>query len=233
MNNVRKAKTKPKKARLPRARPYKNILETPFPDKRMIKVVTTSDGSIQAAAAGFAVIEFRLADPTNAGVSGGTGAFTTATAGIADMSAYALARVRSAKIEYSGASLETGALVSTNMIFSDTQPSTVITTYALAKAAMIGYRHTPIIKVAVSTGNSAFEYPPVTVTARQIIGDVMPTTDRDFVTTVNPAHVAPSQEWWGAVIVTAVSSGTNLTNGLDVNITITQTVEAFSRLVGT
>jgi hypothetical protein len=199
----------------------------------MIRVVTTTDGSCQAAAAGFAVIEFRLADPTNAGASGGTGGFTVASTGIADMAAYALARVRSAKIEVSGASLETGALVSVNLIFSDTQPSTVITTYALAKAASISYMHTPLIKVAVSTGNSAFKFLPVVVNARSVVGDLMPVTDRDFVTVVNPAHTAPNQEWWGALVITSVSSGTNLTNGLDVNITVTQEVEAFSRLPGT
>ncbi len=199
----------------------------------MIKVVTTSDGSIQAAAAGFAVVEFRLADPTNAGCSGGTGSFTTATAGIADMAAYALARVKSARIELTGSSLETGAVISYNIIFADTQPSTVITTYALAKAASVGYYHTPINKVAVISGNSKFTIPPFVVKPEDVIGDIMPTTDRDFVTVVNPSHTAPSQEWWGAILVMSVGSGTNLTNGMDVSLTITQTVEAFSRLVGT
>lgn len=208
-------------------------LENPFPTRKIIKVVTTTDGSAQAAAASFCVLEARLADPTNAGFSGGTGGLTVATAGIADMAAYALARVRSATVEVSGASLETGALVSANLIFSDVQPSTVVTTYALAKAAAISYYHTPLRKIAVSTGNSAFRFSPVTVTAQKVIGDVMPTTDRDFVTVVNPAHTAPSQEWWCALIVTSVGAATNLTNGLDVNLTVTQMVEAFSRLVGT
>ncbi len=61
----------------------------------------------------------------------------------------------------------------------------------------------------------------------------MPFTDRDFVTVVNPAHTAPNQEWWCALICTSVGSGTNLTNGMDVSITLTQYVEAFSRLIGT
>jgi len=208
-------------------------LERPFPAKRMIKVVTTSDGSVQAAAAGFVVIEARLADPTNAGFSGGTGAFSVNSTGIADMTAYALARVQSIVLECTGTNLDTGAVVAFNFIFSDVQPSTVITTYALAKAAQTSYLHTPIRKLAIASGNSSFKIPPVRVTPRQVIGDIMPTTDRDFVTVVNPSHTAPSQEWWVALVCTSVASGTNLTNGMDVNITLTQDVEAFSRLVGT
>jgi len=207
-------------------------LERPFPSKKNIKVITTSDGSAQAVAAGFVVIECRMADPTNAGFGGGTGAFTVATAGILDMSAYALARVKSSTIEVSGSSNETAAIVAANLIFSDTQPSTVITTYALAKAAQVGYMHTPIRKIAVLTGNSAFRFPPITVSARNVIGDLMPTTDRDFVTQVNPSHSAPVQEWWCALIATSVSAATNLTNGLELSMTNTQDLEAFSRLVG-
>ncbi len=225
-------RVKAKGRRVPRQRLKGPLLRT-YPVSKMIKVTTTTDGSAQAAAAGFCVLEARLGDPTDAGFSGGTGGLSTATTGIADMAAYALARVRSAIIEISGASLETGAVVGVNLIFSDTQPSTVITTYALAKAAALTYLHTPLKKVAVSTGNSAFKYAPVRVTAREVIGDIMPETDRDFVTVVNPSHTAPNQEWWTALIVTSVSSGTNLTNGLDLNLTVTQNVEAFSRLIGT
>jgi len=208
-------------------------LERPFPVKRVIKVITTSDGSAQAVAAGFAVIEARMADPTNSGFGGGTGAFVVATTGISDMASYALARVLTATVEVSGANLDTGAVIACSLMFSDTQPSTVITTFALAKAAQVGYLHMPVKKVAVSTGNAAFRFPPITVTARQVIGDVMPTTDRDFVTVVNPAHSAPVQEWWAALVVTSPSAVTNLTNGLDVSLTVTSRVEAFSRLVGT
>jgi len=236
INNVRTRRRR----RAPASRRNGNLeklsrgLERPFPDRRMIKVITTTDGSAQNSAAGYAVIECRLADPTNTGFANGvgTGTFTIATAGIADMAAYSLARVRSATVEVSGTSNDTSAVIACNLIFSDTQPSTVITTFALAKAAQINYFHTPIRKIAIAAGNSAFRFAPCTVSARQVIGDVMPITDRDFVTVVNPSHSAPVQEWWCALVVTSIASGTNLTNGLEVSLTVTQLVEAFSRLVG-
>lgn len=228
-----------KQKRTKRRRPTKNPerpssgIERPFPARKQIKVITTSDGSIQAAAASFAVVETQLADPTAAGLTGGTGAFTTAVVGLTDMASYALARVKSAMVEVSGSSLESGAVLAINLIFSDVRPSTVITSYALAKAAQVGYLHNPIRKIGINSGNSNFRFAPIIVTARRVIGDIMPTTDRDFVTQVNPTHSAPVQEWWCALIVTSVSGGTVITNGLDVSFTLTQRVEAFSRLIGT
>jgi len=210
-------------------------LERPFPNRKMIKVITTSDGSAQNTAAGYAVIECDLADPTNAGFASGvgTGAFTVATSGISDMASYALARVKSVTIEVSGTSNDTSAVIACDLIFSDTRPSTGITSFALAKSAQINFLHTPIRKIAIAAGNSAFRFRPITVSARQVIGDIMPTTDRDFVTVVNPSHTAPNQTWWCALIVTSIATGTNLTNGLEVSLTVTQKVEAFSRLIGT
>lgn len=231
-HNIKNKNERRPKRRL-RNEKLKRGLERPYPVRKMIRVVTTSDGSAQAAAAGYAVIEARCADPVNAGFGGGTGTFTVATTGILDMAAYALARVRSVTVEVSGSSNETGAIVAACMIFADTQPSTVITSFALAKAAQISYLHTPIKKIAVLSGNSAFRISPITIRARRVIGDVIPATDRDFVTLVNPSHTAPSQQWWCAYIVTSIASGTNLTNGLELSLTMTQKVEAFSRLIGT
>jgi len=235
-NNNKKLKKQRKRKAIVKPKNNNHLLrglDHPFPQEKMIVVITTSDGAAQAAAAPFAVIEARLADPTNSGFSGGSGAFVVATAGILDMAAYALARVKTATVMVSGTSNDPGAVCAISLIFSDTQPSTVITTFALAKAAQIGYLSTPVRKIAVSTGNSAFQIPPITLTARQVIGDIMPYSDRDFVTTVNPAHSAPVQEWWTACVVTSVNAATNLTNGLDLSITVTSRVEAASRLIGT
>jgi len=227
-----------KKKRVNRRRKAANLevmvkgIERPFPPSRTIKVITTTDGSIQDTANPFVIVESRLADPTAAGFSGGSGAFVIARTGILDMAAYALARVRRVTVEFSGSSLEPNAIINVNMIFSDTQPSTIITSFALAKSGAINFLHTPLRKIAVVSGNSAFRMTPVSITARQVIGDIMPITDRDFVTAVNPIHSAPVQEWWVGVIVTAVNGALNVINGLDVNLTITQEVEAFSRLIG-
>jgi len=148
------------------------------------------------------------------------------------MAAYALSRVKRITVELVGTSLEAGAVQSVNVIFSDTQPSTVITSYALARAAQISYLHTPVRKIGVNVGNSTFKIIPITTTPAKIIGDKMPNTDRDFVTQINPSHSAPVQEVWTAVVLTSANSSTNITNGLDITFTITAQVEAFSRLVG-
>jgi hypothetical protein len=208
-------------------------LERAYPYKKMIKIITTSDGPVQAALASFAVINFRLMDFTNSILAGGTGAFLSATTGLADMTAYALGRTVLCKIKITGSSYEGVNIDSINVVFSDTQVSTTVATFAQAKAAAISGLHTPIKKIPTTTGNPAFSLPKIKIAPYTVLGDTMVLTDRDFVTTVNPVAVAPNQEIWGAIIVTATNAATNLVLGLDVSFTIISTVEAFSRLPGT
>lgn len=239
MNNNRKIKRNRKK-RLPKQiitnnnRPRKVPvgLERPYPSKKMIKVVTTSDGTAQAAAASFCVLDFRLMDFTNSILAGGTGAFINATTGLTDMSAYALGRSVLSRVKVSGSSYEGVNIDSINIVFSDTQVSTTVATFAQAKAAALSGLHTPIRKIPTTTGNPAFSLPMIKVSPLKILGDEMVLADRDFVTTVNPVAAAPNQEVWGAIIVTATNAATNLVLGLDISFMITTTVEAFSRLPG-
>jgi len=208
-------------------------LEYPYPTSKPITVINTTDGSAQAAAAGYCLLECPLSDPTLAVFAGGTGAFSTAITGISDMAAYSLARVKSTTIEVSGCSLETTTILTIVVVFSDVRLSTIpINTYLLAKACQIGYLHTKPRKIAVSTGNSAFNLQAITLTPKKVVGDKMVYNDRDFITTVNPAHVAPNQEHWCTIIVTSPSGTIFITNGLDLSITVTQKVHAFSRLPG-
>lgn len=220
-----------KRAIVARPRKIPIGLERPYPPKKMIKIVTTSDGPAQAAAP-FLVLDFRLMDFTNSILVGGTGAFVSATTGLADMSAYALGRTILARIKVSGSSYEGVQVDSINIVFSDTQVSTTVATFAQAKAAALSGLHTPIRKIPTVTGNPAFILPPIKVAPLKIVGDEMVLADRDFVTTVNPVAAAPNQEIWGAIIVTSTNAATNLVLGLDLSYTITTTVEAFSRLPG-
>jgi len=205
--------------------------ERPFPSSKILNLVNTSDGAMQATAASFAVIESRLMSLAQQGFAGGTGVFVTTNTGLIDASAYALGRALKFKFEASVVSIEGANIDAMTLIVSDTQPSTTITTYALAKAASINYLHTPIRKVAVASGNTAFQL-STSVTPRGIINDPSVDNDRDFVCTLNPAAAVSTQELWAAFIVTGVSAATLLTLGLDLSVTITTQYKAYSRLPG-
>lgn len=204
-----------------------------LPSKKRVTVVTTSEGSVQAAAAGFAACPFRLMDPTNAGLSGGTGSFVVSSpVGLADATAYATIRVKKIRIEATVSSLETATTLTFGIVFNDTDVSASTTTFAQAKANAIGLLHTAPEKIPPIGGNTKYTMPPVTLTPLDIVQDLSVLADRDFVTTINPSHTAPNQEAWGCVIVNTPGSGINLTNGLDVTLTVTQFCVAKSRLPG-
>lgn len=207
-------------------------LERPFPTKRRLKCVAITDGAAQAAAASFAVIESRLMSLASLGFSGGTGTFTTSITGLLDSSAYALGRARKFNIKTSVVSAEATQIDSICLIFADTQPSTVITTYTLARAAAVSYLHTPIKRLPIVSGNSAYNMQVVDITAMQVLGDSSIIDDRDFICTLNPAPANSPQEIWAAFIVTSSTGLVNLVTGLSMTIELTVDYEAFSRLPG-
>jgi len=208
-------------------------LHKPLASFRNITVVTSTDGQIAGAAASFVVYECRLMSVGNQGFSGGTAAApTVSTVGLADGTAYALGRAEHFDLEISGVSFEGANIDALNIIFSDTQPSTVITTYALAKAASTSYLHTSVIKAGVATGNAIFKFPKIRVRPDQIVPDLETLSDRDFVATLNPLANS-NQEIWCAVILTSQLPATFLTLGVSVNCILTTKVKAFSRLPGT
>jgi hypothetical protein len=201
-----------------------------FPPTKEIVSVVNIDGAAQDTANTFVVCDFRLMDFSVSTMAGGTGAFTAAYTGIADMTAYALGRARSFEIDLDGTSAEGTNLLTVGLAFSDTQISTVATTNALAHSSMISGLHIKPFKLSTTTGQPRFNVRKFRLTPEQIVGDRMVQFDRDFVSTINPAHVAPNQELWGALIV--ATTGANLTLGCFVNCVITTRVHASSRLPG-
>lgn len=203
----------------------------PFPPSKQLRCVALTDGIAQAAAS-FVVIESRLMSLAQLGFAGGTGPFTTAITGLLDASAYALARARSFYIKISVVGAEAANIDSICCIFSDTQPSTVITSYPLARAAAVSYLHTPMKRLAVALGNPAYDIPDIKVSAVQILSDPSISDDRDFVCTLNPVAAVSPQELWAAIIVTSTGPLTNLVQGVQMSVTNTVDYEAFSRLPG-
>lgn len=201
-----------------------------FPSTKEIISVVNIDGAAQDTGNTFVVCDFRLMDFSVSTLTGGTGAFTAAYSGIADMTAYALGRSTSFEIDIDGASAEGVNFLTVGLAFSDTQISTTATTNALAHQAMISGLHVKPLKLSIVTGQPRFNIRKFRLTPLEIVGDRMVLSDRDFVSTVNPAHVAPNQELWGAVIVT--TTGANLTLGLVLNMVISTRVHASSRLPG-
>jgi hypothetical protein len=187
---------------------------------------------MQAAAADFVIYEARLMSLSNQGFSGGTAAApTVSTVGLADASAYALGRAHGFKFVIDGYTFEGINPLNLNLIFSDTQPSTVITTRALAQAASASYIHTPVTTVGTANGIGKFRFPHVGITTKQIVPDLEVSSDRDFVCGLNPAANA-NQELWVAVILTSYMPATFVTLGCMINIEMTTRYKAFSRLPG-
>jgi len=213
-------------------KPKRTVLERPFAPSRELVTVCRTQAVIQAAAADFVVFESRLMSIGGQGFTGSSSAnVTTTVVGLADATPYALGRARHFDIEVNGYSYEGTNVTAVNLVFSDTQPSTTITTRALAIAASIGYLHTPIVEVGVQTGMGKFRIPKVSRTARQVVMDGEVVDDRDFVCGLNPLANS-NQEVWVALIVTSQAAGIFVTLGLNATIEITTRYKAFSRLPG-
>lgn len=231
--NTKKNISNKQQRRVRRRRPNQNLaLERPFKPSVQLELVSRTNGIIQAAAADFVVYESRLMSLAQQGFSGGTAAApVVSNVGLADATAYALGRAKSFRISVNGSVYEGTNANDINMIFSDTQPSTVITTRALAQAASASYLHTKVQVLGVLTGQSRFRIPTVQTSAKQIVPDLEVSSDRDFICGLNPTAVS-TQELWVAIIVTSQAAGLAIALGLQIDIEIITRFKAFSRLPG-
>lgn len=229
-------KSKPKNNRKNKPRKNNNNESSgflrPFPASRLLNLMVKTDGPLQAAAP-FLVVESRLMSLAGQGFLGGTGTLTTSITGLIDASAYALGRALNFKFEASIVSAEGVQIDAITLILSDTQPSTVITSYALAQSATINYLHTKTRKLGIVSGNPVFQMNNLKTSPRQIVKDNIIADDRDFVCTLFPAAANAAQELWAAFILTSTTAATNLTTGVDITVTIQTRYKAFSRLPGT
>lgn len=116
--------------------------------------------------------------------------------------------------------------ISENLIFRDFQPSTAITTYALARDAMEVSPCTRPTILSVSTGMGRAVHKEVRVHPGSVIGN--PLSYMSDISYTAAVTANPAQQAWCAHILCAPTSGTNLTNGAIAVFRITYTVRFYS-----
>jgi len=162
-----------------------------------------------AAASPFLVIDFRMNSVWQPRVGGATG---TASGYAGSVIRYASNRVFDFRMTTRVTSNEPAISVSFAMIFSDTQPSTVITTYQQALTAFGSTFSYNRGTVGQTTGMSRYVSPSVKMSPGQVVGDLsMVFSDRDFAA---PSGANPNQAVWVSFIAISEIVGINLTNGV-------------------
>ncbi len=193
-------------------------------------ILLEASGQIVNAAASFVVVETPLNGPSILGLSGGTGAYTNVVSGLADFTPYALGRVLRVSAKVNLNSFETVNDLSAVIFFSDTQPSTVITTYATAMSASTNYILSRSVLMGNANGMSRGGPMYLSATCRRILRDGMISFDRDFVAILNPVPAPPNQElWMGIIVLHALAAGT-IAMGCSVRAEISLELHGFSRL---
>jgi len=193
-------------------------------------VLVKTVGQIVLATSPFVICEARLMDPNNAGMSGGTGVLTTIATGLLDFSPYALGRITHVTTKIRLSSFENTQVLHAVAFFSDTQPSTVITTYGLALSACTNYLQSRQVILGTVSGQSKSSPMTLSSTTRRIVRDPIVSDDRDFVCTLNPAPAAPNQELWLGLVVFNSITTINIANGCAIDLETTLSMKGFSRL---
>jgi len=182
-------------------------------------------GVLQNAAASFAVADFRINVPRQPVVGGPIGP----CAGWTSFSAsYLGAIVQTFKVKLTVEANEPGLSLSAYLIFSDTQPSTLITTYALALTNTHSINTFAHCSVSQTTGMSRAVNKMVIVKPGQILGNPMNYhAESDYVQeqAVNP----PSIIWCSVVVVSPVAT-TFIPNGIIFDFDATFVSKAFGLL---
>jgi len=165
---------------------------------------------IQAAAASpFFVIDFRMNSVWQPRVGGATG---TASGYLGSVARYASSRVFDTGLTIRVASNEPNISVSFAIVYSDIQPSTVITTYQQALTAFTSTFSYCRGTVGETTGMSIYKSARVKMSPGQVVGDLsMVFDDRDFAA---QAGANPNQAVWVSFIAVSESAAINLTNGV-------------------
>jgi len=199
---------------------------TGVPPRLRVKLVSTGQITLKSSTNPYAVADERInsaygPDPSNSAVQG-TG-FNMYSAG------YAFNVVRRAWIEYSVSNLDTAQPVSIGMVFSDVQPSSVITSFAAAEAALQRPPCIPKESVGVLSGNGVIrKRSPILCTPSKILGNPQSyygNSEYSGSATAGPTAVI----WGGWVLMSDIPTGT-LPSGVLINYTLVQEVEFYSTL---
>jgi len=192
-------------------------------------LVVKTVGQLVDVANNFVVAEARLLAPSNPAMSGGTGIFTTVLTGLLDFSPYALGRVNYITTKVMLNTFEATNNLHAVCFFSDTQPTTVITTYALALSASTNYLQSVQTIMGVAAGDSKSGTMTLRSSTKRILRDNMISDDRDFVATLNPIPSPPNQEVWLGIVLFNTTA-LNIASGVSVDVETVLRLKAFSRL---
>lgn len=178
----------------------------PFPQEEMINYRFYERLAVQGSAS-FVVVDYRVNSVWQPRSATGT------SSGYVGSSArYASYRVENFKLTINVAADESTLNVAFGVIFNDTQPSTIITTYQQAETAITSpmsyFRGT----VGIVSGMSIYRSPGLSINPGAIVGNpLMYFSDRDF---ASPFGSNPNQAVWCSFIAISSGSSSNLTAGI-------------------
>ncbi len=193
----------------------------PFPNCMEVACKTVFFGRITAAAP-FVLFEFRLNDVflpyTGSPIS---------ASGLAQASSiYDSYKVKSVKFKVSVISNETFVMTS-GIYLRDAQPSLLVGTYQQALSALDNGPSTCRGTVGSLNGMSRYNQASANIPLSRIVGmPLMYDSDRDFAALIN---ASPNQVVWGAYILCTDEITQDLTNGVTLQLTMTQHTCFFSK----
>jgi len=219
-NNNKKTKYTEKElyTKLTNSRIPKSLMgNSPFPPSELINLSYDEPTLVLQGAVSYVVREFRLNSAYDFDPLLGGGTMSGYASAIAR---YALYHVEHTWIKYTAVSNEssTGTPITFGLIYRDTQPSTTITSYALAQSALGQAPSSGYNMVGTSLGNSVYRSPTYSINPGDIIGKPLTYQAEqgyDGSATTNPVQVI-----WCAIIVLAPTAVINLTNGLIVSLNV-------------
>lgn len=197
-------------------------MKGPFPYSETIRIRTYFRYVMQGAAP-YLVLDFKLNDVYNPIPASGSLGLSAGYAGSA--SRYTAYHVQGIQVKIS-LSCNENFSVTGGLVFSDTQESTVITSYALAERAFVSTGCAHRAQLATQTGQGRSVFPTFKIAPSSILGNPMVYySDTNFVSSYGSS---PAQVVWGAVILISDTILTNLTNGAFVDIDLTQITRNYS-----
>jgi len=197
--------------------PSYKMLRGPIPQDRLVNIRDFQKILVQGAVP-FIVQDFRINSVWQSRPGGATGVMSGYNS---SAFAYASYRVEGFKLNIKVISNEPNIGLSFGVVFNDTQPSTVISTYQQALTALASTATYFRGNVGETTGMSRYVSKTVSVPPAHVVGNpLMYYSDRDFSGSLGTPLIAvpiagtnPNQAVWASFILLAESSATNLTNG--------------------
>lgn len=195
-----------------------SLMRGPFSQDEIVRFHHFSK-VLMAGATSFIIHEFRVNSVWQPEIGGPTGILSGYNGSAFRYASY---RVENIKHKIRVVSNEPNIGMSFGVIFNDTQPSTLISTYQQALTATVGTAAYHRGSVGETTGTSRYVSPTISIHPANIVGNpLMYYSDRDFSGSLGTPLIAvpiagtnPNQAVWGAFILLAETSTTPLTNGV-------------------